>query len=168
MGVYDVHIVGLRDLLGRFASMRNEGLVAIQLEEAEALASVIEDVYRRHAPRSQKGHAHFADTLHAEAEATDAGFSLELTTDDPELREWLAEGTGIYAGHGRITSHSGGPMGPIFDWAPGGSGPLWFYSIRGMPANPWEATARDEVEPLVEDMGGRIGVRVVAGLSGGA
>lgn len=170
MGIYNVQIVGLRDLLGRFASMRDAGVVAIQLEEARGLAEVVQDVYRRHAPRSAKGgHKHFADGLDAAAAASEVGFAIELTTDDPELRRWLTEGTGVYAGHGRIyPTGTHKALGPIFDWPPGGSGPLWFSSIAGMEGSAWEEDALAEVEPLVESVGRSIGIRVVEGLSGGA
>ena len=169
--VFHVDIVGLRDLMGRFASMSSVGLVAIQLEEAEAMAGVIEDVFRTQAPRSRgpaggrKSPGHFSEGIVAESATATGGFEISVTTDNPQLRTWLAEGTGEYGPTGqRIYPLYAQAMGPVYSWI-GGQGPLFFSSIAGMPPNPWEEEALAEVEPLVDELGSKIGVRVVQGLS---
>lgn len=168
----EFQILGLRDTKMRFASMRDGGLVAIQLEEAKRTAETVEDVYRRRAPRGQKASTdtgvHFYQTISGHAVTTEVGFEITVDTSNPQLRKWLAEGTGIYAGHDRITpNRPGGVLGPIRSWVGGGgSGPFFFASIAGMPAQPWEHDAREEAEPLVREVGGRIGRRVVEGLAG--
>lgn len=168
---FHITVVGLRDLQGRFASLRDTELAAMQLEEAERTAKTLEEVFRRHAPKSTSppagGHQHFAEGITGQAVATGTGFEITLTTDNPDLRRWLAEGTGVYGPRGaRIYPRHASALGPIFGWAPGGSGPLWFTSIAGMKAQPWEAEADAEAAPFGEKMGNLIGSRVVLHLSG--
>lgn len=165
-----VDIIGLRNLRGHFASMLDHELVAIQFEEATAMADVIEQIFRRRAPRgekiSTKTGQHFYEGIKAQATAEGFGFSIEVDTDNPDLRRWLAEGTGVYAGHGRIYSSTGGPLGPIGSWSKGGgSGPYFFHSIAGMRPNPWEKDADDEAAPFAQELGRRIGQRVVVALA---
>lgn len=169
-----VDIQGLRDLRGRFAKMLDEELLAIQLEEAEAMAKVIQDNYRHHAPRSQKTSSddgiHFFETIVGRAVATETGFSVEVSTSKPDLRRWLAEGTGEYGPrHQRIVPVTPGVMalGPIRSWSPAGQGgPLFFRSVAGMEANPWERDALAETLPLARELGNRIGRRVTMRLAG--
>lgn len=164
-----VDIIGLRDLRGRFAAMLDEELVAIQFEEATAMADVIEQIFQRRAPRGEKTSTetgrHFYEGIKAQATAEGFGFSIEVDTDNPNLRRWLAEGTGIYAGQGRIYASSGGALGPITSWSKGGSGPYFFRSIAGMEANPWEKDADEEAAPFAVELGRRIGQRVVVALA---
>jgi hypothetical protein len=165
-----VDIVGLRALNGRFASVRDHGLLAIQLEEAGATAKVVEDIYRRRAPRGQKlstdTPGHFFEGIHAHAGLVGTSVEMEVTTNNPKLRGWLAEGTGVYAGHGRIYPKRSKALGPIRSWTKGGgSGPFFFRSIAGMKAQPWEQRAADEAAPFIITMGNRIGHRVVLALA---
>jgi hypothetical protein len=166
-----VDIKGLRNLKGEYQSMLNGGVVAIQLEIAEEAAQVIRDIYRHHAPRGQKVSTdtarHFYEGISGSAEAHEKGFTIQVETDNPDLRKWLAEGTGIYAGHGRIYPKTGRALGPVRSWAKGGGGgPFFFRSIKGMPANPWEKEADAEATPFAIEIGRRIGARVTVGLAG--
>lgn len=83
--IYDVQIIGLRDLKGRFRRMLEADLVAIQLEETRLLATAVEDVFRRNAPRGQKASKDednrpgpFRDTITAVAAATETGFQIQV------------------------------------------------------------------------------------------
>lgn len=164
-----INVLGLRDLRGRFASMTNHGLVEIQAEELELAGKEIERVFRERAPHgSGASGEHFFQTIHAEVSVAGFGFTMAVTTSNPRLRGWLAEGTGEYAGHGRIYPVAARAMGPITDWAFGSAGgPYFFSSIAGMPARPWEEPARLAAIPLAEHTGSRIGQRVVVKLGTG-
>jgi hypothetical protein len=170
----EVDIVGLRDLKGRFRSMLDGELVAIQLEEAERMARSIQEVFRTHAPRGAKVSkdrpGRFFESIHGQAEASGVGFTIQVETTDPDLAKWLREGTGIYGPRGaRIFPIQAKAMGPVRSWAPGaGSGPYFFASIAGMPAQRWEEAAFAEAAPLSAALGGRIGRRVTQHLTGGA
>lgn len=168
-----VDIVGLRDLRGRFASLRDAVLLEIQTQEADALAKTMEEIYRRYAPRS-RGHTatgrHFFEGLRGEAMATPVGFQVSVSTDNAQLRGWLKTGTGIYGPTGRrIYPRRAKAMGPVFNWLhpAGGTGPFWFRSIAGMHANPWEDQAQAEALPLAVAMGARIGTRMTRYLAHG-
>lgn len=160
--MYRVEIVGLRDLRGRFASMATRNLWEIQLAEAEAVATVIEDVYRRHAPRSRGTSrdkpTHFFEGLDARATPSLKGFEINLTSDDPTLRGWLRQGT---------APHLILPRRPAFAlfW-PHAMHPVARVNHPGTRPNPWEDRAYEEVRPLVDVVGNRIGVRVMHSLAG--
>jgi hypothetical protein len=161
--VIEFHIEGLRELNGRFASMRDGELVAIQLEEAKTAAATLQEIYRRWAPKSRKvsqaeGHTHFAEGLTAEAAATDVGFEIHISTSDPLLRKWLAEGT---AAHEINPRH---PMEALF-W-PQAAHPYARVHHPGTRPNPWEEMARLEAESLAHEVGRRIGQRVAAFIAG--
>jgi hypothetical protein len=159
---YRVEIQGLRDLQGRFAAMTAGGLRELQMVEAASLATVIEDVYRRHAPRSarlpkNKPH-HFFEGLTATASMGPGGFEIQTETDDPQLARWLSEGT-----HAHIIL----PVEKQALWWPSAAHPVRMVHHPGTRANPWAIAAYLEVRPLAEAAGNRIGVRVVQSLAGG-
>lgn len=167
-----IEILGLRDLRGRFAALGDAELLALQLEEAAVVGKTLEEIYQRHAPKARKASSShreagpFWSTIHARAKATGTGFEIDVETSDPTLRRWLADGTGVYAGNGRIYPKRAKALGPITGWVHA-SGPAYFASIAGMPPNPWEDMASHEAAPFAEVMGNRIGNRVTAILAGG-
>jgi hypothetical protein len=175
-----IDVRGLRDLRGRFASLADRKLAEIQMEEARNTAQTVQQIYRRRAPRS-RGHSasglHFFEGLNAYAVEVGGGFQITVTTDRPDLRRWLAEGTGLYGPLGRRIypthvsarmyahgPHAGQPRPAalqFFNWISpaGGTGPFYFRSIRGMHPNPWEVDAAVEAVPFAQKMGGLIGER---------
>ncbi len=166
-----VEIKGLRELNGRFASMLDHELVAIQLEEATAIGTALEDIFRRHAPRGRKVSKddtaeHFYQTITARASPTVAGFEVQVSTRNPDLRRWLAEGTGLYGPRREVIRPTHGSVLVWRSWPGHGSGPFAARWVRGMKAQPWEEGARLEAAPLATDLGRRIGRRVTMRLAG--
>lgn len=155
----DIQIVGLRDIMGRFASVADHEMMEIQLGEAEKLAMTIEDVYRENAPRGETGK--FRAGLTARATPSGVGFELAVETDDPQLRDWLKEGTGVAGPLGRRIVPKSAKMMRWFSWAGHGGGPFFARSTAGMKPNPWEEHALAEVEPLIDVVGSSIGQKVV-------
>jgi hypothetical protein len=159
--MFQVDVVGLRALDGRFDSMINRELVAIQMEEARAGGDVLLDMYKDQAPEGEGGDGHFKDSFHLTVLEEGFGFSIAIETSQPQKREWLKHGTGIYGPRGeRIRpTHS---KALAFTW----QGQDWVLaSIAGMKPNPWELKAEAMVAPFAVMMGNKIGHRVVAGLS---
>lgn len=158
---YQVEIIGLRDLLGRFSAMIGGELLEIQMAESEGLATVIEDVFRRHAPRSRGTSRdkprHFYEGIEARAKMGAGGFGIDVTTDDPLLRRWLSMGT---------APHVIRPVEKRALWWPTARHPVKLVHHPGTQANPWEVLAYVEVRPLVLKVGNTIGHRVVQGLAG--
>ena len=145
---------------GRFAKMSNElELTRIQLEEAEILAKKIEVEARALAPRSKEtppdGQQHFADTLKGKAIPTGLGFEVSLTTSMGQLRDWLRKGT---ADHGPVTAQA-----LVFQV----NGDTVFAThVKGIKPNDWEERLKVMVWPEARQAGGKIGSRLVKGLSG--
>lgn len=160
--VLSFQIISARDAAGRFARASAE-LTSASLDEAARLAVTLTEVYREWAPRSSpeasRTGIHFRDSFSGLAEPNSSGFSVKISTNQGQLAEWLRQGTGVWAGHGRIYPKRAKALGPIFNWV-GGTGPNWFRSIRGMPANPWEDLAFEDSKPLVEQAAKQIGSRV--------
>lgn len=167
-----VFIPGIRALSGRFARMADRGLVELQTANAEALAAEVEGIFRAAAPHGGRGESEsFAGGLRAELTAEAKGFTISLTTNQPNLRRWLREGTGIYGPtHERIYPRQATVL--AFHWpnapagiTPGKDGRYYFRSIAGMPANDWEDRARELAAPLLVRLGNRIGVETVVKLA---
>ena len=173
--VIDVRIAGLRDARGRFASMRDRGLVKEQERAAAELAAAAAALYRRHAPRSKDAHGgeHFADTIEGRAHVVRTGFQVMVDTPKSYLRELLKHGTGSV---GDGTHRGQGPDGEIVPkaqddprarlrWTAGGA-EIFARMVKGMKANPWEERAAAEASPLIADAGNKIGRAIVRGLEG--
>jgi hypothetical protein len=153
----DIHILGLRDAMGRFASMRDVGLREIQTQETEEAGRVLEAIYHSHAPEGATGK--FRDSFHSKVDVTGSGFSLSLETEYPDIREYLRMGTKPHMP----------PVDAITPWAEMMGIDPWALamsiSVNGTMANPWEDDAASEAEPIVSEYGNRIGVRMVEGLT---
>ncbi len=161
--MYQVDIVGLRALDGKFDSMMNRELVAIQMEEARAGGDVLADLYKREAPEGEGPGPHFNESFYLNVLEEGLGFSVAIETSQTDKRGWLKHGTGIYGplGH-RIYPREAAAL--AFTW----QGEQWVLaSIAGMKPNPWEVRAEAMAAPFAVMMGNKIGHRVVAGLSQG-
>lgn len=163
-----VDIQGLRDLQGRFASFKSEGLAQIQLDEAKSLARTAAEIYRAYAPKSAMGAVsggmHFRDSFSGGASLTGSGFRVEVKTSKPTLAMWLREGTGLFGPlHHLIFPKTAKALGPVFNWFPagggGGAGPFFFHHIKGMKPNPWELAAQAEAAQLADSAASHIGVK---------
>jgi hypothetical protein len=151
-------ILGLRDLRGRFAKMLDYELQEIQMVAAEALANDIKLVYQANAPRGKTDK--FMEGIAGEAVWTGTGFLVTITTQDPQLRQWLAEGTGIFGPHAQIID-----PGHVMVWE-GDDGPVFAMTTQGMEPNDWEVYASMEAAPLLLINGNKIGSEVVTRLAG--
>lgn len=169
--VFHLETQGWRDAQGRF-TRASDTLVAASLEEAGKLAHTAVQTYRTWAPRSRPEASatgiHFRDTFSSTVTPTSGGFRIDVMTTEGQLATWLREGTGVYAGRGRIyprhTNIKHGrnvaALGPIFNWTPKGTGPFWFRSIAGMRANDWEQKAFADMLPLAERAANQVAVKV--------
>jgi hypothetical protein len=160
--LFNLEIIGLRDALGRFASMRDKELLEIQMLHAEQLANEFAGLYQGLAPKGQTGN--FARSIEATAFPTARGFVVEVQTEMGNVAQWLRQGTGIYGPfHQRIYPKVAKAL--AFEWL----GQHWVLgSVAGMRPNPWEQEADLAAISMGEVMGNRIGVRVVQRLAGQA
>lgn len=184
-----VTVKGNQALIDRFKKWMGEGLSGIQSTEASRLATAAHGVYYSHAPyRAASEGLHFRDTFTTSHSANAVTWHVEVDTDNPDLRQWLQEGTGFYGPeHHRIYGH--GALGPVFNWSPlfpsaatfasskmtgmrffasggGGAGPFFWRSIAGMRPNPWEGEAESAAVPLGTATAGRIAQRSADYLTG--
>ena len=106
-------IPGLRNLQGRFASMRSTGLRELQTLHAQELGSELEKLYQERAPHGETGN--FSRSIHGNASWTGLGFKVKISTENGDLARWLREGTGIYGPRGqRIRPVNGKAL--AFNW----------------------------------------------------
>lgn len=160
-----VDILGLRDLRGRFARLADVEMREIQLVAAEAAGEDVKRVYQYWAPKSKEQHTgdreRFWQGIESEVWWSGHGFAVAITTQDPQLRRWLAEGTGVY-----------GPVGePIVPtdhdflhfWIDGEE--IFTQQVAGMEPNDWEVFAALESAPIMLESGNRIGRGVIASLT---
>lgn len=69
----------------------SSGGKAVMAEHGNAIARDAQDIYRMAAPKRT---GRFAAGLSARSESAGDGFKIEVTTDNPQLRGWIKEGTG--------------------------------------------------------------------------
>ncbi len=160
-----VTVLGLNELRGRFAEVAGGALPGIERRLGAKYGAILRDIYREHAPvglhEFGTQEQHFFQTIRYEQYSLAQGLELRVTTNNTQLRKWLAEGTGIYGPHQS-------PVVPrakkalAFRW----KGRAWVLkSVKGMPANLWEARAFEEVPAVAEAMGAEIAQMVARALT---
>lgn len=133
----------LRDLAGRFASLRDSEAMFLAKLRISTVALRALNIAQSHAPHDTGA---FAAGL---ALVPYGEYGFAIVSDNPELLEWLRSGTGIYAGKGRIYPVNARAL--VFEsWArarmaPNFRGAYAFASIAGMQANPWEQGVLEEI-----------------------
>jgi hypothetical protein len=162
-------VVGARGLLGRWETAKL-ATTAVMAAEAEALSHQVLDSYREAVPfNAERAGEHFRDTLEVSVKPHTGGFAMELRTSRPDVRRWMAEGTGVFGPTGTRITPKNGPV-LAFVW-PGhsdrGDGMVFFRSVAGMQPIEWEKAAVDHARPLISALGGKIGARVAHVLAHG-
>jgi|GEM_PF-7020812 len=132
----------LRNLAGQFA--KSSEVLDLARSRISTVAYRALSIAQNLAPRDTGA---FASGLSLMDYGTN-GFAI--VSNNPFLLQWLREGTGVYAGKGRITPVNARAM--VFtEWrgammAANFRGAYAFTSIAGMAANPWEMTAQFEIK----------------------
>jgi hypothetical protein len=153
-----VEIVGLRDARGRFAAMADGGMRAIALENAKALAELVQARMQDAAPHGKsplQGREPFYTSIHAEADETGTGFEIQVSTDQPDIAQFIRQGHGdIYPVNAKAL-HWVSMEGDVF-------------AMHASPVdpNPWEDYTTEQLQPEVTYFGNRIGVQVTENLAG--
>lgn len=158
-------IHGLRDALGRFASMSDADLLVRRFAHAEELAHEVSEIYRRNAPRSKEQRSEkeerepFAESIHGEAHLGGAGFLVGMMTAQPELAGWLKHGTRPHLIEPRQKK--------ALHWTSSG-GDFFAKSVQhpGTSPNKWEEKAYEEAAIVMREHGNKIGSHVTRYLAG--
>lgn len=141
----------LRNILGQWAKLRDTDVLARVQEALAGIGTTALEIARRHAPGDDGGA--FKHGLSVTPYG-DTGFAI--ISNNPQLLNWLRNGTGIYAGNGRIYPTSARVM--VWEasrWArapipPNYMGLYVFASIAGMKKNLWEQDAWAEIQPQID------------------
>lgn len=155
--LFSIEMSGLRDALGRYASMANGGVSRVALTRGKLLAEEVEKVFRHAAPESGRTIKRrylqtFQDSIYADFEASGGGgtighFDIEVDTTQGDVADFLRAGS--------FEISSGDKALQWFDrWGaehivPVGQQPvLWFTRHRD-----WEEEAEAEAAILIDATG---------------
>jgi hypothetical protein len=184
-GLIDIQLYGLRDAEGRFTKATLD-MRLYAAARGEACAKVLQEIYRRHAPKSDEsksewqpseravehGHTHFFEGITADVTFDYPGWAINLDTDDPDLALWLREGTGPHVIYPGVFTGGGNMAEVLHFFGEDGSEVytmgVWHPGVWGTHGNPhWEEDAWRESAEVVDEMLKGVAGDIVATVSGG-
>ncbi|MGH2870135.1 MAG: hypothetical protein ACRDNK_21515, partial [Solirubrobacteraceae bacterium] len=164
--LFDLDMVGLRDAIGRYASMTsNPVLVEIQAEAARTLADQLKTAFHDAAPYrvtppgelAAKGeHLHFRDSFSTDTVVTPRGFEIDVDTSEGNVAGYLRAGAyPISSPFGQALRFfeypsAGSPSGEVV--IPPRWQPVHWFTVHER----WEEAALRASGPLIQAAGGRI------------